>query len=71
MSLQLSKKAPIDNAYQEVKSSRRNFWWQWLHGHKCSEAQDKAGAAAEARAVSPQVQTYNIFNVLAEVSLFQ
>ncbi len=50
----------------EAVSNKRHFWWQWLHGHKRNNAQNKAAAAAEARAQDAQVADHNSFDVLAE-----
>ena len=67
--LQLSRKAPIDGEFQEVTTGR-HFWQQWLHGNKRNKPQDKAAAAADARAKATQLKTHNRFDLLGQVGLF-
>lgn len=55
----------------EAVTNQRHFWWQWLHGHRRSKAQNKAAAAAEARAQATKHTEYNRFDVLTEQSASQ
>ena len=69
--MQLSRKQPLDDEFVEAATNRRHFWWRWLHGQKRSKAQDKAAAAAAARAQAGHVADYNSFDVLAAPSTAQ
>ncbi|KAL0023606.1 hypothetical protein WJX77_006297 [Trebouxia sp. C0004] len=67
----VSRKRPMDDEFEEAVSNKRHFWWQWLHGHRRNNAQNKAAAAADARAQASQVAGHNSFDVLAEQPNFQ